>query len=173
MTRAWKATIAAACVMALTTLFVAAAGVHVRAWWYTRFRGGDLTLVSAQRRDRLHLLGVGLAKFFETHGRFPADIDEFKQRDGQAALLLSDDNPPGYSIQGQYVIRFEALGSAGLEVLIDDPGIDWPGYPARLHVTHPQVEFARWVLMNDGSIRNVSDGVPAFTISEWPRRPAQ
>lgn len=122
-------------------------------YWYQRGRGGDMAYVVSTRQALYLTIAAACRDFHQQHGRYPASLAEL---DSSAATNFATVRLE-YAIDRTLSVDFSALLKHELAIVVDDPGIDWPGYPARQGQTAPELQQFRFVLANDFQIYRRSE----------------
>jgi len=95
-------------------------------YYLTRFRGADPLFAITERIERLTEIWASLCAYRSEFGEFPRSMHEWQRFDPRASELLL---APRWSRSGDYVIDFECLHAGEPCVVVEDPGIRWPGDP--------------------------------------------
>jgi hypothetical protein len=109
-------------------------------------RGGDLSIAAGERIAQLRVIAESLGKYHDSYGAYPTDAESWEAFEPAADTLLES---PQWSIRGDYVIWFERFGDGNERLLIEDPGIDWPGLPASAGRTPDRAQKWRCGLTTD------------------------
>lgn len=137
--------------------------------WYSSFRGGDPAIAAGERSTLLVAIADSLRLYRDARGAYPEDMEAWRAFQPDADALLAK---PRWSIRGDYVIRFERLASDRVQLLVEDPGFDWPGDPAKDGRTPDRLQRSRCGLTTDLQLVRYSleDGELQFLDEYWSSR---
>jgi hypothetical protein len=137
--------------------------------WYRSFRGGDPAIAAGERSAQLKAIAESLRRYRDSHDAYPEGLESWRAFEPEVRTLLAR---PRWSIRGDYVIRFERLASDRVQLLVEDPGFDWPGDPAKDGRTPDRLQRSRCGLTTDLQLVRYSlkDGELQFLDEYWSSR---
>ncbi|MBL0928259.1 MAG: hypothetical protein IBJ11_11515 [Phycisphaerales bacterium] len=136
--------------MAFTCLSAGRILSPVVRWWYQSFRGADQLHATVSRRDWLLSIRDCCERFQVSHGRLPGSAEELLLFDPACAQWIY--YWPEWSIESYKKPNFSLFHSGSFVIVIDDPGLDWPGEPAINGRSPASWEKERYVLTSDNQV---------------------
>lgn len=134
------------CVVILPIVYAVTYRDSLLAFYYSRFRGGDLLAIHKERIARLSAIRDSLCEYYNQFGDFPRSEVEWAQYESQLESLLAS---PSWS-EFDYTVDFGAFDASQSIILVADPGTTWPGLRRRSE-DHPSMRVLPH-LFSDGTI---------------------
>ncbi|MBL0927328.1 MAG: hypothetical protein IBJ11_06715 [Phycisphaerales bacterium] len=135
-----------ACLYAAITILIPS----LRREYYLALRGGDKVIAANNRRDWLLNIRDCCERFRASSGRLPKTVDEMLAFDPTCARAIR--YWPEWAIEKYQIPDFSLFYSDSFVIIIDDPGLDWPGTPAINGQSPASWEEYRYVLTSDNQV---------------------